>query len=825
VTSERQQSAAAEATPEGSFRDLFQHLPEALVVQDMTGRILDANQAAEELYGIDRGAMPDRDARDITADLDEPTVAARWEVIEQQGSFVGTSIGRHADGSTFPQRVTITRVAQGGRDVLFVLARDLSQEQRLERGLAALTDLGRLQESGHTSEQGLAAAAVDLTMRMFEADRAALAAFSGGQQIEWLAQRHMERFIEATNGLRPFEIPWLERPLRTGIPEVHDRADPARITSAATEIADALGIRGYAIVPLLSGTELTGALGLVWSRQPPSMEDQTELLASVGRLIGMALGNIRLRDSLVRRQSELDESEARYRRLFEEAPQPLLIESWSGCILDANAAAARLYGWERDALIGHQASEVAELDAATVSQLAAELTERRRGVYHGTGRRADGSMFPQEVEIAVVAIGGEDALLVQVRDLTEERRLQGELLQAQKTEALGQLISGVAHELNNPLSAIIAFSQLMQRDDRLPPDVHRDTELLMQEADRTRRIVQNLLDFARQRSPERRPTNLPELIERSLELHAYTIGIGRIEVARRYREPLPAVDADPGQIQQLLLNLLVNAIQAIRGSKPSGTITIEAAVVTDPERDDGPGRLRVSIADDGPGVPVAIRGHLFEPFFTTREVGQGTGLGLSVSYGIVASHGGRLWFEPGVDGGSRFLFELPALPDVARQGPPAARPVGAPSSSGPGATPVADGDDGSPAPRRQLGGVVLAVDDEPAIRTMIERILGRAGHDVTVAASGADALEILRTLTFDVLLIDHRMSGMDGVELYERVVTLRPDLRGRVAMMSGNALDPELHEFAATNGIPLLGKPFDLEQLHQLVGTLLSEAA
>jgi PAS domain S-box-containing protein len=842
--------ALAEATPEGRFRNLFEHLPEALLVQELTGRILEVNQAAAELYGYERWSLPGRHASEITADLDDAVVEERLQHLREHGWLVTASIGRRADGTTFPQRATVTKVALGGRELVFVLARELTEEQRLERGLAALTELGRVHESGDSLE-GIAAAAVDVTSRMFEADRAGIAAFGNGDEVEWLAQHGLDRMVEATRGLRPMEIPWLERPLTTGAPLLVDRSAPGRKESSVTDVADALGIRAYAIVPLRSGDELTGALGLVWNRTAPHLAADPELLATVGRLAGMALGNLRLRDSLVRRQRELDESEARYRRLFEEAPQPLLIESLDGRIVDVNAAAARLYGVDRAALIGREATDVAVLDSNDRADVATALAAERRGVFRGIGRRIDGTTFPQEVEIAVVGMRGEDALLVQVRDTTEEQRLRGELLQAQKMEALGQLISGVAHELNNPLSAIIAFSQLMQRDDRLPPDVHRDADLLMQEADRTRRIVQNLLEFARQRPPERRPTNVGELIDRSLELHSYAIGMGRIEVVQHHPDDVPPVDVDPGQILQLLLNLVANAIQSIRGAQPSGTITIEVSTV------DAPARVRVAVRDDGPGVPEEIRSRLFEPFFTTREVGQGTGLGLSVSYGIAASHGGRLWFEPAPGRGATFLFELPALSDM-----PAARPssVGRSPSRGPAtvwAPPPAEdprsegtgsSDAGGPddtsadatadptistgsvatepplAGARPLGGVVLAVDDEPSIRTMIARILSKAGHDVTVAASGADALVILERLTFDVMLVDHRMSGMDGTEFYERAVAIRPELRDRTVFMSGDTQNPALRGFAELNAIHILAKPFDMDHLRRLVGEMLEPA-
>ncbi|MDQ3937796.1 MAG: ATP-binding protein, partial [Chloroflexota bacterium] len=321
---------------------------------------------------------------------------------------------------------------------------------------------------------------------------------------------------------------------------------------------------------------------------------------------------------------------------------------------------------------------------------------------------------------------------------------------------------------------------------------------LMQEADRTRRIVQNLLDFARQRQPERQSTSLSLLVQRTLDLHAYALGTGRIEVRQDLPDDLPAVDADPAQIQQVLLNLTLNAIQSIRSQRRPGRITISARTRRDAQGDEW---VRLSIHDDGPGVAPAAQAHLFEPFFTTKEVGEGTGLGLSVSYGIVASHGGRLWHEPPADQGATFVVELPAgkapvqrMRLVVPQSPPAAAQAGT----------------------RHAGaatGRILAIDDEPSVRGLLERSLSRAGHQVTLAGSGADALREARQKDFDLMLIDHRMSAMDGIETYRRLVELRPGLRGRAVVMSGDTLNPALREFAVSHGLRMLAKPFDVASL------------
>jgi PAS domain S-box-containing protein len=785
------------------FRRLFERLPEALLIES-GGRITEVNAAAADLYRGSRRDLIGRAVSELWSETEAMDVESRRRALAEGGSLTLRGTGRRADGRTFPHEVTYAREPRDG-DITFVLVRDLSDRQRFERGLYGLADLARL-HGAEGSITTVAAKAMNLARQMLDADRAAVCSIQGDDTVEWLASHRLEPLIMASSNLRPSQIPWLKRALESGRAEVIDRRSPSHARSPLSDVSDQLGVVAFAIVPLRSGDELTGALGLVWSGDPPELAADHELLATIGRLVGLALGNIRLRDSLIARQQALDESEARYRNLFQEAPEPILIQSWEGAVLDANRAACALFGRSRREMLGRRTDQIWTISPDERAQLQAQLRRRRRGVARGRGRRSDGTTFPHVMDVAVTSLRGEERLLVQVRDLTEQERMQAELLQAQKMEALGQLISGVAHELNNPLSAIVAFSQLLRTDTRLPADLARDAELLVQEADRTRRIVQNLLDFARQRRPERQPASLRGLVERTLELHSYALGTGRIAAELDLADDLPPVHVDPAQIQQVLLNLTLNAIQAIRSRGRTGTISISASV-TGPRRDN----VCLRIEDDGPGVAPDVQEHLFEPFFTTKDVGEGTGLGLSVSYGIVTSHGGRLWFEPAQSGGAAFVIELPV-----GLGARAAVPVPAPIPGDP--APVAGGNGRQPA-------TILAVDDEPAIRTMLERAMSRAGHRVVSAASGVEALQAIEQQSFDLLLIDHRMGGMDGIECYQRAVALRPELAGHAVIMSGDTLNPTLQEFAVASGLRMLAKPFDVARVLALVDEELVQAA
>lgn len=786
------------------FSHLFEHLPEPLLIVDGDGRIANANEAAADLYRCERDDLVGHLLTELWDASEQDAVQTELARADERGEITLSGAGRRRDGRLFFQEMRLTVDPDDAGRSAFVLLRDLSERQRLEMGLAGLADLARLDE-GEGSLSLVAASALKLARRMLAADRAAVCSFQGDETVEWLASYRLEPLIAASANLRPSQIEWVRSAVESGQPELIDRRSPDHQRSALSEAADSLGVASFAIVPLRVGEELTGILGLTWSDDPPELAQDRPLLTAIGRLIGLALANVRLRDSLLARQEALDESEERYRNLFQEAPEPILLQDPDGVILDANAAACTLFARRRRDLLGRRIDELSVISREERSRLRVQLRRRGRGNARVRGLRPDGTGFPLLMHMAITALRGEERLLVQLRDATEQERMQGELLQAQKMEALGQLISGVAHELNNPLSAIVAFSQLLRTDPRLPDELTRDADLLMHEADRTRRIVQNLLDFARQHPPERRPTDLEALVERTLELHAYALGAAGITVDRQLPAELPLVDVDPGQIQQVLLNLTLNAIQAIRSEGRGGMITVAADTLRD---EGGRERVRLSISDDGPGVSADVQPHLFEPFFTTKAVGEGTGLGLSVSYGIIAAHSGRLWYEPTDRRGATFVLELPAGTRAADR---AAGSALVPSISRPSAT-----------RRRQPGAAILAVDDEPSVGEVVKRALGRDGHRVTLASSGDEALEKLRAEHFDVLLVDHRMSGMDGIELYRRAVEMRPELRHRAVIMSGDVLNAALRSFASDSSVRMLAKPFDVPSLVGAIDEILA---
>jgi two-component system NtrC family sensor kinase len=378
-----------------------------------------------------------------------------------------------------------------------------------------------------------------------------------------------------------------------------------------------------------------------------------------------------------------------------------------------------------------------------------------------------------------------------LRDVTDEQRLSEQLLQQEKLVAVGQLVSGVAHELNNPLAGVMAFAQLiLATPDSVTGEPRQWVDIIHREAKRAAKIVSNLLTFARQQPTERQVTRLNEIVSDTLELRRYAMRSAEIEVTLALDESLPETWADPFQLQQVVLNLVTNAEQAVAETQGARHIRIRTFR-------DGP-RLVLSISDNGPGIAKDQLDRIFNPFFTTKPVGQGTGLGLSISDGIIREHGGRIRVESRPAEGAVFIVELPHVL------PPA---------------------DVEPAPERISGeqGAVkrmLVVDDEATMRAAVSGFLKSLGHEVHVAPSGVLARALLEKNTYDVILLDLRMTEIGGEALYREMCVRDPRHARRVVFVTGDLQSENAQQFLNEAGRPVIGKPFQLDDLVDVIGAV-----
>jgi signal transduction histidine kinase len=382
---------------------------------------------------------------------------------------------------------------------------------------------------------------------------------------------------------------------------------------------------------------------------------------------------------------------------------------------------------------------------------------------------------------------------------------QAQLVQAAKLSAVGQLVSGVAHELNNPLSVVIGHGQLMLTRDP-PPEIRRPVELIVSQGDRMAKIVQSLLIFSRQRATARGPVDLPEIIEQTLVLRAAQLRLSGVTVVTEHEPDRPPADGDAHQLQQVILNLLLNAEQALlqsrkdvtggpnAESRPASRIVIRTSTRKEAGRD----WTHVEMEDNGPGIAPAVLPRIFEPFFTTKAVGQGTGLGLSVSYGIIQQHGGRLTAES-QPGRTVFAFEVP------RWVPGAPAPVAPPE-----AIATVEGN----------GRAALVVDDEPEVVDLVVTILRQDGWKVDVAESGRAGLERARGTRYDLIVSDFRMPDGDGEAFFRAAVAAQPELRGRFLFMTGDTANPIAWEFLQDSRVAVMEKPFSPDILRAAVARL-----
>lgn len=381
-----------------------------------------------------------------------------------------------------------------------------------------------------------------------------------------------------------------------------------------------------------------------------------------------------------------------------------------------------------------------------------------------------------------------------MRDVSERKKLDDEtrdiyhqLLQAEKMAALGQTISGVAHELNNPLATILTWSERLAQRSAGDPTLRRGLEIILSESERAARIVRNLLTFARKRQTTRAMVDVNQVIRETLSLRAYEQRVTNITVIDALAAGLPLVFADAHQVQQVLLNLVINAEQAMLSANGRGVLVVRTW--HDAERE----CVILEINDDGPGIPGDVQSKIFDPFFTTKEVGKGTGLGLTVAYAIVSEHGGRIRLESARGSGASFFVELP-ISGARLPATPQPRPRAA-VSAGP------------------VNATILVVDDEAALAAAVCAALQDAGHVVEQASDGEQALERIASRAFDLVVCDLKMPRMDGPTFYRRLITHAPAMTQRVIFVTGDVVASDAEQFLQESGCRWLAKPFRLADL------------
>ncbi|MBX9459194.1 MAG: PAS domain S-box protein [Rhizobium sp.] len=524
-----------------------------------------------------------------------------------------------------------------------------------------------------------------------------------------------------------------------------------------------------------------------------------------------------------RREEELEtqhrlrrENEALSAAIVRTSLDSIIIIDGDGLVVDFNPAAEHLFGFTREQAIGRDVGSL----IIPAQHRDAHYEGMKRYLSTGNSRvigkrveleavTRDGRVVPVELSIADVSTEGKRFFTAHIRDLQPAKASQFEierqrdaLYQKEKLAALGSLLSGVAHELNNPLSIVLGQAMMLREKAKLitgGDDLYDRAQKIEMAANRCARIVRTFLAMARQRKAERSYVSVAKVIGDALELLTYSLRTGGVSVTTEIAPDLPETHADADLLHQVLVNLIVNAQQALESTGDDARRLLVRAWF-----EAATNSIVIDVADNGPGIPASIRNRIFDPFFTTKPQDHGTGIGLAVSRGLVEAHGGTLeLLVPQPARGAAFVVRLPVT--LSEDGETA--------SAAPGPT--------ARLPEERLA-EILVVDDEPELAELIADIISGMGYRTSIAQSGHAAQRLLAGKDSDVaaILCDIRMPDGDGPGLYDWLATHRPTLSRRIAFVTGDTLGPSAGRFLARSGCPVIEKPFTPDDIAAVLRTL-----
>ncbi len=797
-------------TAHTDWEQVFRALGDMAMVLDRDRVVLAVNPATERATGLRQEEALGRPCHEVLRCTDPSPERCPHALLVGSGGAEAVEREVEVAGATYLVTVTPVRDAGGAVSRTLHVARDITAWKRsrdeLRKKNRALGALGRCNHAlvHARDENAFVREICDILVRW------------GGYRLAWVGYAGDDRTVRPVahcgfeeGYLETLGINWddTERgrgptgtAIRTGRPVVcrNIHTDPDFLPWRPGALA-----RGYAssiALPLRGGGRCLGALNL-YAEEPDAFDtDETRLLQELADDLGYGIAALRTKAAHDAAQRALAQSEEKYRRLVETANDAIfLADAATGTIIDANRAAERLLGVARDEIVGMHQSELHPAEERErYSRIFREHVRTGQGINEEFWvQRRDGRRIPVQVSANTLRLGDREVLQGVFRDTSAIRRAEEQLRQAQKMEAAGILAGGIAHDFNNLLSPIVGYTELAML--HLPEDhpAHRGLAEVLAAATRAAALVRQILTFSRKGTADRRPLRLQPLVGETVKFLRSSIPAS-VQIRTHIDAGAGPVRCDPTEIQQILMNLCTNAYQAM--GPAGGVLTIRMERAGTGAARAGPW-VRLSVSDTGGGIAPDILDRIFEPYFSTKPKGEGTGLGLALVHGIVESYGGRTEVESEVGKGTTVTVLLPgAAPD-------------APAGEAPPDSDVVTGT-----------GRILVVDDNEQVAAVTAGILEDLGYRVVTCSGGPRALALLRgdPGAFDLVLADQSMPEMPGLELAGRLLRIRPDLPVLLYTGYGDARLAAKARAAGVRGI--LAKPITRRDLARAVGEILARA-
>jgi len=563
-----------------------------------------------------------------------------------------------------------------------------------------------------------------------------------------------------------------------------DRIEVAQdADTPAVRLFAGMMVRTAAVAPLRAPGTTIGALAVADRQGGPLSAEDLWLFSTVATNASVVMTNSRLYE-MVRR------SEAEWETAFNALTEGIAVVGPAGNVLRANHALAAIAELPESELVGRNFSEMIAGASDAVAGLigAAYRGDRTAPLVV----RPESSQKVLRLNAAPLAEAERGTVVILIEDVTEQRTLEAQIIQNDKMASIGQLVSGVAHELNNPLTSIAGLAELLLERPPHPELPREHLRVIYDQAERAGRIVRNLLTFARKGVPEKTAVDLHDVVVRTSLLIMYELQLHGIELESDLSPEPTLVLGDRYELQQVLLNLVTNAVQAVSGLEPGKARRIILAT----RRSDG--ETMLSVRDTGPGVPAHLVPYLFTPFFTTKGPGEGTGLGLSLSYGLVKAHGGVLEYEAPPDGGAEFKVTLPLFESDA----PTAEPASRLAKNGSG-------------PRRRI----LVVDEDPSVHRLLSALFAPDGHTVEAVRSAEQGLKLARENDFDLIITDAGLPAGPAQLFAGALLDACPAFSSRLVVACSS--EEDLPALLAQQPIHRVRKPFNLRDLRTVANDIL----